>query len=53
MITYAKLMTMSGEEIKDLAPDLVICDELHRLGAEKWSEGFDRLCKAYPAVKSA
>ncbi|MGN0163563.1 MAG: Helicase associated domain protein [Candidatus Ornithomonoglobus sp.] len=50
-ITYAKLMLMSEEEIKALTPDMIICDELHRLGAEKWSEGFDRLCKAYPAVK--
>lgn len=50
-ITYAKLMVMSETEIKALTPDLIICDELHRLGAEKWFEGFDRLCKVHPNAK--
>ncbi|MGM9937880.1 MAG: Helicase associated domain protein [Candidatus Ornithomonoglobus sp.] len=50
-ITYAKLMVMSETEIKALTPDMIICDELHRLGAEKWFEGFDRLCKIYPNAK--
>lgn len=47
-ITYARLMMMDEEGLKELAPDVIIIDELHRVGAEKWRSGFDRLIRMYP-----
>ena len=47
-ITYAKLMLMTDSELSSLLPDTVICDEYHRIGAEKWQEGFERLTSMYP-----
>ena len=32
-VTYQKLMRMTDEEIRDLAPDIMIFDEFHRAGA--------------------
>ncbi len=37
--TYAKLMMLTREQIKDLTVDYIIIDEFHRCGAEHWGEG--------------
>lgn len=50
-ITYARLMMMSDDDINDLKPDYMVCDELHRLGAECWGDGYNRLCICYPDAK--
>jgi len=49
-LTYARLMLMSSEEIKELRPDLIILDEFHRCGAEQWSTGIQALLDANPSV---
>ena len=36
--TYQKLLKMTDEEIMSINCDLIICDELHRVGAKKWGE---------------
>lgn len=41
---------MSGAEINELRPDLVILDEFHRCGAEQWSTGIQALLDANPSV---
>ena len=45
--TYAKLMLMSDEEISEIEPDAVIADEYHRIGAEKWQIGVNKLFIKY------
>ena len=50
-ITYAKLMQMDKEDISKLIPEIIICDEYHRIGAAKWQEGFERLIDMYPEAK--
>lgn len=37
-LTYQKLLRMSNEEIEEIYSDLIVCDELHRIGAKKWGE---------------
>ncbi len=49
-LTYARLMLMSSEEIKELRPDLIILDEFHRCGAEQWRTGIQALLDASPSV---
>ena len=49
--TYAKLMLMDGGELAELKPDYIIQDEFHRIGAEKWGEGVERLLNCYPDAK--
>lgn len=50
--TYAKLMMMmDAEELAKICPDYIIQDEFHRIGAEKWGEGVQKLLKLYPDVK--
>lgn len=48
--TYAKLMQLDSDEIAKLKPDYVILDEFHRVGAEMWGKGVERLFAAYPDV---
>ena len=50
-VTYAKLMVMTAEELAELVPGAIICDEYHRAGAAKWQEGFARLIAMYPNAK--
>lgn len=50
LLTYARLMLMSGEEIEALRPDLIILDEFHRCGAEQWRVGVQALLDANPSV---
>ncbi|MCR5088121.1 MAG: helicase, partial [Oscillospiraceae bacterium] len=48
--TYARLMMMSDEELAEIRPDFEIVDEYHRIGAQKWGQGFARLRELWPAV---
>ena len=49
--TYARLMMLSREQIKDLYADYIIIDEFHRCGALRWGEGVDMLIKSNPQAK--
>ena len=49
-ITYAKLMIAGEEEIAAMKPDIVICDEFHRAGADRWQVGVENLIKQYPNI---
>lgn len=58
LVTYAKLHRVmsrdDGEEIIENALGdlkLIVTDELHRLGAEKWGKSFNRLLDMYPDAK--
>ncbi len=48
--TYARLLLMSEAEMQELHPDVIVTDEFHRAGAEKWQEAFLRLLSLYPAA---
>lgn len=48
--TYAKLMQLDMEAIDELKPSYIILDEFHRVGAEMWGKGVERLFSAYPNV---
>ena len=48
--TYAKLMGMSKEEIKEIHPDYIVLDEYHRAGATYWQKGVEQLLFTYADV---
>ena len=48
--TYAKLMGMSKEEIKEIHPDYIILDEYHRAGATFWQKGVEQLLFTYSDI---
>ena len=48
--TYAKLMSMSKEEIKEIHPDYIVLDEYHRAGATFWQKGVEQLLFTYSDV---
>lgn len=48
LMSYSKI-TMRGSKV-DIAPDLVILDEAHRVGAEKWGAAVENLGVMYPSV---
>ena len=48
--TYAKLMGMSNEEIKEIQPDYIILDEYHRAGATFWQKGVEQLLFTYSDI---
>lgn len=51
--TYAKLMGMSKEEIKEIHPDYIVLDEYHRAGATYWQKGVEQLlftCSDVPVL---
>ncbi|MCI9229133.1 MAG: DEAD/DEAH box helicase family protein [Dorea sp.] len=45
--TYAKLMTMTEEELGEISPDYIILDEFHRCGAKVWGQGVEKLLALY------
>ena len=45
-ITYQKIGL--AEKIADIQPDIIVFDEIHRMGAEHWEEGIDRLIEDNP-----
>ncbi|MCU7667753.1 Helicase associated domain protein [Bacillus thuringiensis] len=49
-MTFAKLMRFTDEQLKELKIELLVLDEFHRVGAEKWGEGVERLIKIYPDI---
>ena len=50
-ITYAKLMNMSENDIREITPDYIILDEFHRCGAEQWGNGVRALLDAFPEAR--
>ena len=46
--TYAKLSLMQDEELQAIRPDYIVADEFHRMGAEHWQRGAERLFRTYP-----
>jgi len=49
-MTYAKAANLTELEIAELNPSLIVFDEFHRAGAEKWGEGVEMLLIQYPDV---
>ncbi len=49
-LTYARLMTLTADEIAVIQPDFIILDEFHRCGAEQWGKGIQSLLSAYPSA---
>jgi len=50
-MTYSKLIKLNEKELKELSLDLIILDEFHRTGAEKWGESVRTLISIFPAAK--
>jgi superfamily II DNA or RNA helicase len=50
-MTYQKTMNLTKDEINELNLSLIVLDEYHRVGAEKWSESVQRIIDAYPQAK--
>lgn len=48
--TYAKLMYMSDDELAEIAPDMYVIDEIHRVGAPQWQRRVNILLNMYPNV---
>ena len=48
--TYAKVMGMSKEEIKEIQPNYIILDEYHRAGATFWQKGVEQLLFTYSDI---
>ena len=49
--TYQKLARMTDEEISTMEFDLIVCDELHRTGANTWGQKFEMLVNSHPDSK--
>ena len=49
-LTYAKLMGLDENELKEISPDYIVLDEFHRCGAEMWGKGVLNLLDMYPDV---
>ncbi len=47
-LTYARLMLMEEEELREIQPDYIILDEYHRAGAPFWQKGVEHLLECYP-----
>ena len=48
-VTYQKIALT--RDIADIHPDIIVFDEIHRMGAEKWEQGIDSLIEANPSAK--
>ncbi len=48
--TYAKLMSMTEEELGEIRPNYIILDEFHRCGAAVWGQGVHKLLSMYPSA---
>lgn len=51
IILYPSLLRMKNEIMENLNPDIIIMDELHRTGADKWGEKIDDLINMHPNAK--
>lgn len=49
--TYQKLAIMTEKEITNIKADLIICDELHRTGANTWGNKFETLVESHSDSK--
>ena len=49
--TYARLLTMTDEDMADIKPDIIIADEFHRVGSLHWGASFQKLLTLYPDVQ--
>lgn len=49
--TYQKLARMTDEELSAIKMDLIVCDELHRIGAKTWGQKFEQLVNLHPDSK--
>ena len=49
--TYQSLPHLGSDEIKALNPSLILLDEFHRAGAEKWGDGVEKFLNAFPDAK--
>ena len=50
-LTYKGLYEIKEDKLRNLNCELILLDEIHRLGAETFLYGFNRLTKSYPNVK--
>jgi len=48
--TYARLMNLTEEELKEVNPQYIVLDEYHRAGAECWQKGVERLLNLYKDI---
>lgn len=48
--TYARLMNLTEEELKEIQPQYIVLDEYHRAGAECWQKGVERLLDIYKEI---
>lgn len=48
---YQGLLKMSDEVMRNLKPEIIVMDEIHRAGAEKWEEKVRKLIEMYPNAK--
>lgn len=48
-VTYQKVSL--AQDITDLKPDVIIFDEIHRMGAENWEPAIDRLIEDNPGAE--
>ena len=46
--TYARLMSMTEAEFREICPDYIILDEFHRCGAKVWGQCVQKLLSLYP-----
>ncbi len=49
--TYARLLTMTEEEMAAIQPDILIADEFHRVGSLHWGAAFQKLLALYPMAQ--
>lgn len=50
-MTYQKLNNLSEEELAKINPDIIVLDEFHHCGAEKWGQTIQELLELNPDVK--
>ena len=51
IMLYPTLLRMDSEILEKLKPDIIIMDELHRTGADKWGPKVNTLLDMYPEAK--
>ncbi|MGG1650475.1 Helicase associated domain protein [Paenibacillus sp. NRS-1775] len=51
LLTYSKLSFMSEEDIKQLDTNMIVFDEFHRCGADKWGSGVQNLLDIFADAK--
>ena len=51
IMLYDNLLRVDEELLQKLKPDLIVMDELHRTGAEKWGEKINTLLSSNPDAK--